>query len=148
MNGKRSPLRIASKSLAISLLLVGFYYVNALAGEIIVKGRLVEMFCQAGRHHFRVELANGNRYVQHPSVYIKLVKLGLYEEKCVELVEYIPELLPKSAATYVIPMDTSCKDRVKPFFKIRPKRAKTADWEEQVDAWAEECPPRRVMQGQ
>jgi hypothetical protein len=129
------------------MLLAGLCFSKALAGSIIVRGKLVEMTCKRGRYTCKVELTNGNRYVQHPSIYVKLVKIGLYGEECVEFVEYIPELPPKSSDTYVIPLKTSCKMVVKPFFQLMPKRMKTRDWEKKVESWAKGCPARMVLQG-
>ena len=129
----------------MSVLLVGLCWSVAMAGTIYLDGRVLDMPCKLGRYTCELELSNGNRFVQHPSVYIKLVKPGLYEEECVEFVEYIAELPPNSTGTYVIPLKTSCKDLVQPLFRMVPKTYKTSDWEKKVKSWTDGCPPRRVV---
>jgi hypothetical protein len=137
----------AVKGFILATLFVGLSCSSALADNIIIKVKSARMSCDGGRYEGRLELHNGNTYVQHPSIYVKLIKVGIYGEECVELVEYIPEMPPESTDIYLVPFKTPCKVLVKPSAKLMPKRwTKTAKGKNMVAAWTEGCPPRRVVE--
>jgi hypothetical protein len=131
------------RTVGVAMLVLGVYATDTTA-TIEVRGRVVDLSCRRGRYLCRVELTNGNNFAQHPSIYVKLIKVGLYEDECVEFVEYIPELPPESTELYLIPLETRCNVVVKPYFKIRLKRMKSSSWEEQIMVWGEGCPRKRV----
>lgn len=133
------------QAIALGTVILTFFASSAGAFTIGVTGRILGLSCAGGHYVCRMELTNRNKFVQHPSIYLKLHKMGLYGEKCVEFVEYIPELQAKSTDVYVIPLKTSCNVVVKPFFEVRLKRMKNDTWEKKMETWGEGCPPRRVV---
>jgi hypothetical protein len=114
------------------------------ASSLKMTGRLISFDCKNGRYRARIALNNPHDFAQHPHLYVKLNKEGLYESACVELVEYIPEVPPESEETYTIQFDTTCESVVRPHFRLELKRFMNKKVRDEIERWAEECPPKRV----
>ncbi len=126
------------------LIFVAGFVLAARASTLRVSGRLVSFGCNHGRYEAEIALSNPHDFVQHPHLYVKLTKEGLYSSTCVELVEYIPELPPRSEAAYTIGFETTCESVVQPEFRLMLKRFLNKRVREEIARWAEECPRMRV----
>lgn len=126
------------------LILVAGFVLAARASTLRVTGRLLKFGCNHGKYEAEIALKNPHDFVQHPHLYVKLTKEGLYSSTCVELVEYIPELPPRSEAAYTIEFETTCESVVRPEFRLLLKRLLNKRVRADIAGWAEECPRMRV----